>query len=123
YSGGNAKELEAYQYLTKWHYVALREMIVLDHFKNDTEWIQEQLHFSVSPKEITEGLDFLLKHHFIAKDSKGKFQVKDKILDCFDGIYRLSLGEFYKQVFHLAVESIDTVPRPERLLLGHTFAV
>lgn len=123
YSGGNAKELEAYKYLTKWHYVALREMIALDHFKDDPAWIQEQLLFAVSTKEINEGLDFLLKHGFIAKDAGGKFQTKDKMLDCFDGIFRLSLGEFYKQIFGLAVEAIDNVPRNERLLLGHTFAV
>lgn len=123
YSGGNVKELEAYKYLTKWHYVALREMIALDHFKNDVEWIQEQLQFSVSTKEIHEGLEFLLKHEFIAKDTKGVFQAKEKMLDCFDGIFRLSLSEFYKQIFGLAVEAIDNVPRSERLLLGHTFAV
>lgn len=123
YEKENSKELEAYKYLTKWHYVALREMISLKDFKNDIDWIQERLSFPVSPKDIQEGLDFLLQHHFIEKAGKGKFRQKDKMLDCFDGIYRLSLGEFYKQVYALAIDSIDSVAREERLLLGHTFAV
>lgn len=123
YGEENAKELEAYKYLTKWHYVALREMILLEDFKNDVDWIQDRLSFAVTPKDINEGLNFLLEHNFIEKTAKGKFKVKDKIIDCFDGIYRLSLGEFYKQVYALAVESIEKVPRNERLLLGHTFAV
>jgi uncharacterized protein (TIGR02147 family) len=123
YSGENAKELEAYQYLTKWHYVALHEMIMLDDFKNDPEWIQEKLNFAVSPKEIIDGLDFLTKHQFIEKSTAGKYQVKDKMVDCFEGIYRLSLSEFYKQVYNLATEAIDNVPRDERLLLGYTISV
>jgi uncharacterized protein (TIGR02147 family) len=123
YEDENSKELEAYKYLTKWHYVAIREMILLKDFKNDPEWIQERLSFAVTPKDIGEALEFLLEHGFIEKAGRGKFQVKDKMLDCFDGIYRLSLGEFYKQVFSLAIEAIDKVPRNERLLLGHTFAV
>jgi uncharacterized protein (TIGR02147 family) len=123
YQEENGKELEAYQYLTKWHYVALREMILLEDFKNDIHWIQDRLSFAVTPKDIQEALDFLLQHGFIEKAGRGKFIVKDKILDCFDGIYRLSLGEFYKLIYALAVESIDSVARDERLLLGHTFAV
>ncbi|MNL06553.1 hypothetical protein D3C87_1271920 [compost metagenome] len=123
YQEENGKELEAYKYLTKWHYVALREMIQLEDFKNDIDWIQERLSFSVTPKDIQEALNFLVEYNFIEKSGKGKFRVKDKIIDCFDGIYRLSLGEFYKQVYALAIESIDSVPREERLLLGHTFAV
>jgi uncharacterized protein (TIGR02147 family) len=123
YGDENSKELEAYKYLTKWHYVALREMILLKDFKNDVDWIQERMSFAVSPKDISEGLEFLLEHGFIEKAAKGKFKVQDKMLDCFDGIYRLSLGEFYKQIYALAIESIDSIPRAERLLLGHTFAV
>jgi uncharacterized protein (TIGR02147 family) len=123
YQEENGKELEAYKYLTKWHYVALREMIQLEDFKNDIAWIQERFSFAVTPKDIQEALSFLVEHNFIEKTGKGKFQVKDKIIDCFDGIYRLSLGEFYKQVYALAIASIDSVPREERLLLGHTFAV
>lgn len=123
YEEGNSKELSTYKYLTKWHYVAIREMILLDDFKNDIDWIQERLSFPVSPKEIEDALAFLLEHNFIQKSGKGKFKVHDKMLDCSEGIYRLSLGEFYKQIYVLAVESIDKVPRTERLLLGHTLAV
>lgn len=123
YGDENAKELEAYKYLTKWQYVALREMAQLTDFSNDKEWIQDRMTFAVSPKEISEGLEFLIKNEFLEDVGNGKLKVKDKILDCFEGVYRLSLAEFYKQIFQLAIESIETVPRNERLLLGHTLAV
>ncbi|MNT14207.1 hypothetical protein D3C72_1492010 [compost metagenome] len=73
YGDENAKELEAYKYLTKWHYVALREMILLDNFKNDVDWIQSRLSFPVTAKEIAEAIEFLLQHDFIAKAGKGKY--------------------------------------------------
>jgi uncharacterized protein (TIGR02147 family) len=50
-------------------------------------------------------------------------RVCEKQLDCFGGIYKLSLSEFHKQMFALAAESIDLVPRAERNLLGHTFSI
>lgn len=122
YETNRQEEVEAYKYLTKWHYVALREMIQLDHFSNDRKWIQQKLAFPLTLKEVDDGLSFLEKAGFIQRTKSG-YSVKEKILSCFDGIFKISLGEFYKQMFGLAIKAIDVVPREERLLLGHTFAV
>lgn len=123
YEDENSKELEAYKYLTKWQYVALREMMALDDFKDNIQWIQQRLNFQATPKEISDGLTFLVQNEFVEKTAKGQYRVKEKMLDCFDGIYRLSLGEFYQQIFQLAIESIESIPRDQRLLLGHTMTV
>ena len=123
YKENHHSELEAHQYLSRWYYVAIRELVNLSEFKNEPTWIQERLRGRVSQKEISESIKFLLKYEFILKDSAGKFKVAEKQLSCHEGVYKISLGEFHRQMLDIAKNSIDEVSREERILLGHTVAL
>lgn len=123
YKKNHHSELEAHQYLSRWYYVAIRELVNLPEFKAEPAWIQERLRGRISQKEIIEGLEFLIKFEFILKDSSGKFKVAEKQLSCHEGVYKISLGEFHRQMLDIAKVSIDEVSRDERLLLGHTVAL
>ncbi|MBC7742289.1 MAG: DUF4423 domain-containing protein [Bdellovibrionaceae bacterium] len=123
YKKNNHSELETHQYLSRWYYVGIRELVNLPDFKNDPAWIQARLRGRVSQKEISEGLDFLLKYNFLLKDSNGNFKVAKKQLSCHDGVYKISLGELHRQMLDIAKASIEEVSREQRLLLGHTAAL
>lgn len=123
YKEVNRSELEVHQYLSRWYYVAIRELINAPGFKENAEWIQGRLRGKVSQKEIEEALQFLDKFGFIKKDNDGQYKVAQKQLDCHEGVFKISLGEFHRQMLDLAKLSIEETPREERLLLGHTVAV
>ena len=123
YKENHQSELETYQYLSHWYYVVIRELVNLPEFKNEPAWIQERLRGRISQKEITESFKFLLKFGFIIEDSAGKFKVTKKQLSCHEGVYKISLGEFHRQMLDFAKLSIDEVSREERILLGHTAAL
>ena len=123
YKDNHHSELEAHQYLSRWYYVAIRELVNLSEFKSEPTWIQERLRGRISQKEISESIKFLLKYGFILKDSTGKFKVAEKQLSCHEGVYKISLGEFHRQMLDIAKNSIDEVSREERILLGHTVAL
>lgn len=123
YKKNHHSELEAHQYLSRWYYVAIRELVNLPEFNVEPAWIQERLRGRISQKEITEGLEFLLKFGFILKDHSGEYKVVEKQLSCHEGVYKISLGEFHRQMLDIAKVSIDDVSREERLLLGHTVAL
>ena len=123
YKKNHHSELEAHQYLSRWYYVAIRELVNLSEFSAEPAWIQERLRGRISQKEITEGLDFLIKFGFVLKDALGKYKVVEKQLSCHEGVYKISLGEFHRQMLDIAKISIDDVSRDERLLLGHTVAL
>lgn len=123
YKLSHHSELEAHQYLSRWYYVAIRELVNLPDFKNDLAWIQDRLRGRVSQKEISEGMQFLIKYGFILTNSMGQFKVAEKQLSCHEGVYKISLGEFHRQMLDIAKKSIDEVPREERTLLGHTVAL
>ncbi len=120
YKLSHHSELEAHQYLSRWYYVAIRELVNLSDFKNDPAWIQDRLRGRISQKEISEGIQFLIKYGFIIMSPSGKFKVAKKQLSCHEGVYKISLGEFHRQMLDIAKNSIDEVSRDERLLLGHT---
>ena len=123
YKTGHASELEVHQYLSRWYYVAIRELVNLPEFKNDQAWIQTRLRGRISQKEISESMQFLLNFGFIIEEQPGKFRVADKQLSCHEGVFKISLGEFHRQMLDWAKTSIEDVAREERLLLGHTAAI
>ena len=119
----SSKELEVYRYLSNWLNVTIREMALRRDFNPNPQWIHERLVLKASLREIQESLDFLVDHGFLLKSSSGQISVSEKQLDCFSGVFRLSLGEFHRQMFALATHSIDLTPRDQRNLLGHTLLI
>ncbi|MCB0357742.1 MAG: TIGR02147 family protein [Bdellovibrionales bacterium] len=116
------QELETYKYLTKWFYVVIREMVNLDDFKNDPHWIREKLNKKLRSHEVSEALRFLEENGFI-EVSNSKTIKADKLVQCIDGIYKLSLSDFHKQMLSMAANAIDKVSSENRLILGHTVAL
>lgn len=120
YRNANRSELEVHQYLSKWYFVVVREMVRMPEFSGHEEWIQERLRGRISQKEISEALKFLVEFGFVSKSEAGTYSVAEKQLNCEEGVYRLSLGEFHRQMLDWAKASIEEIPRDQRLLLGHT---
>lgn len=119
----NPGDAEAYDYLSHWYYVAIREMATLREFREDAIWIQERLRFTVTLKEVKEALSFLLEKGFLERGTDKRIRPPEKELDCRGGIYRLALGKFHKEALDLAAKSIDKVPSVERHLAFHTCAL
>ena len=119
----NNKEVRVYEYLTKWFYVAIRELVALSDFKMDSEWIKNKLTGRITISEIEEAIEFLKVEGFLAQDPNGKWVQPKADLDCREGIFKLSLGQFHRQMFDLASESIEKTPREKRYILGHTVAI
>ncbi len=119
----NYKELEVYKYLTNWYYVAIREMVALPDFDPNPEWIQGRLNGRISLADCEEAIRFLVSSGFVIVDTQGKYSIPKLALDCKEGIYKLSLGEFHRQMFKFAAESIENIPRAQRSIAGHTVAI
>lgn len=119
----NPKELEVYRYLSHWYYVAIREMVELPQFRLDPNWIQTHLNYPVPLNEINEALKFLKEYNFIEELPENKARLAEKRVDCFEGIYKIALSNFYKEMFQLASQSIEKTPRTKRNLGFETMAI
>ncbi len=123
YQEHNQKDNEVYTYLSHWFYVAIREMADLPEFKLDAEWIQSKLNYAVPLKEIKEAVEFLKSHAYLVVSENGKVTPPEKSLNCSGPIYRMALAKFHREIFDLAIESIDKVNSADRNIQGHTMAV
>lgn len=115
YQKANPKEFEAYQYLTHWYYVAIREMVSLPGFEATPEWIQPRLKFNVPLAEIKAALEFLEKNGYLTTPNKS--------IECVGGVYRVALTQFHHEVLDLAARSITDTPSEQRSIQGHTVAL
>ena len=117
----NDQEMKTASYLSKWYYVAIREMVSLDEFRLDPDWIQSRLRYSVSKAEIQKAIKFLIDNRFIVLKNDGSLKASEEDIECFDMIYSMSLKQHYKQMFDIAKSALDHVPTEERYVLGYTF--
>ena len=118
----NLNEFEFYKYLSQWYFVAIKEMTDLPDFNESPDWIQQRLAYKVSKKEIEKALKFLINNSILIYKNE-KLIASQKNMNCEEGIFKLSLGGFHKQILSLAGTAIDTVPREKRRILGHTLGV
>lgn len=111
YKNEKRSDVVTHKYLKHWYYVAIREMSFLKDFVDDPYWIQERLKSKVGIKEIKKALDFLKKNNLLEAEDN---------LDCSDGVYKLALTEFHKEMLSIVADSIENVERDKRMILGHT---
>lgn len=121
YQDKNSSQIEAYRYLSEWHLVALRELVVHPEFKGDLRWAQKQFNFHVSLKELKTGLQFLIEHGFVVRKSRNHFLQTQRHLNCLDGIFQLSLNRFHQQILELSKRAMDELPKESRHFSGYTF--
>jgi len=123
YSQKQRDSSTVFMYLRHWVNVAIRELIQLPDFQDDIKWIRERLCFTPSEQEVERSLKFLIKESYIKKDEHGHWYSPQQHLECQDGVFKLSLGEYHRQVLQLVQRSIEEIPRDLRLILGHTVAL
>ena len=119
----NAPDLNAYEYLSHWYFVAIREMATIQGFQPDPKWIRDRLRHKISISEAKHALDFLTTNGFLKVLADGSIHADDKALECVSGIYRIGLKEFHRQMLTLVNESIVETPSEERQVLGHTLVL
>jgi uncharacterized protein (TIGR02147 family) len=107
-------ESDAVEYLSHWIYPVLREMALLDNFRDDPYWIQRRLNGRIELKEIVLALNFIKKKGFIKKRPDGKFEVKDDIVISSDEVKSLAVRTFHRQVLKQAIEALEDLPMDQR---------
>ena len=107
---------DAHEYLSKWYYIAIRELSLLDNFVDDPTWIQEQFFPSLSLLEVRKAVFFLKKNNLLGNR-------KNPNIECIDSVFSLSLKKFHSQMLDITKDSMDNVSRDQRSIVGHTVAL
>ena len=74
---------KTFSVVAHWYCTAIREMVRMDEFFEDPEWISKKLLFKVTPTEATRAIELLLKVGLLERDQKG--------------LLKISVGRFHTQ--------------------------
>ncbi len=104
-----------------WVWVALREMVLLDDFKEDPDQISKRFYEKVSSKQIETAISKLIKLGFL-KRKNGKLVQSERHIVSSDEVRSLIMQSFHKQMLERAIQAID-LPVSQRELAGLTIAL
>jgi uncharacterized protein (TIGR02147 family) len=107
-------DADAAEYLSHWIYPVLREMVLLDEFRDDPYWIQRRLNGRIELKEIVGALNFLKKKGFIQKDEEGRFKVKDDIVITSDEVKSMAIRTFHRRILEQAMQALEDLSIEQR---------
>ncbi|MGZ3743430.1 MAG: TIGR02147 family protein [Pseudobdellovibrionaceae bacterium] len=110
-------------YYEHWYYVAIRELASLKGFKEDPEWIAQQLSPPITPNEARMALSMLIKIGLLKYDKKGQLIQCETLVSTGNEVTSALVSLFHKEMMKKAAEAIDRYPKPKREISCATFGV
>jgi uncharacterized protein (TIGR02147 family) len=111
-----------FDYFSKWFYVAIRELVAIDGFNEDPEWIAEALSPPITRAEAADALEALQKLGLIKRNEQGKLEQTDRALGSGDEVDSTSLVEFHRQMITKGSESLERHTGEDREVSSLTFS-
>jgi uncharacterized protein (TIGR02147 family) len=124
YQQAHKLELAHAAYYSEWFMPAIRELVALPQFREDPEWIADQLIPRISPVQAQRALDTLIQLKLVRRGAAGRLEQSDVLLSTGAETQGLHIVAFHRAMTQRAMEAIDLVSKPERdissltLLLG-----
>lgn len=122
YKERHKEALVQHEYLSNWHYFAIRELTNTSDFKLDPIWIRKKLRYELTLEEIKNSLNFLFKNNFLKVDKTGKISDGGAHIRGEGDLLKLAVAHGHLGIMDLATQSIFKTPRELRHLLSHTTA-
>lgn len=121
----NVRLLEAdqFEYWSNWYCPAIREMILLPHFKEDPSWIADNLIPKITPAQARRTLELLERLSLVERGPEGRLVLRDASISSGAEVFSLAVTNYHKQMVGAALESIEGVRGKERDVSSVTIAV
>ncbi len=117
----NKDQMEFYM---DWYNCVIRELITMKDFHDDFQKLGESLNPPISANEAKQAVDLLINLNFIEKTENSTYTRCDpSIFICDKAANAIVLEKFHKMMLVKAMESVENVPRKDRLMASTTFSI
>ncbi|RJO71915.1 MAG: TIGR02147 family protein [Myxococcales bacterium] len=120
-------ELARYEYFRHWHHLAIREMVNLEDFREDAEWIARRLLFTLTPRDVTRTIVKLEKLGFLVRDADGRLKQAEPVahteVEIEAEFASLIAKNFHREMMQRAAEALEKVPAAKRDVRALTVAI
>jgi len=120
----NDDDEDTLEFFQDWYHPVLREMVALDDFKADPDWINERLFLRLLPKQIERSLALLQKLDLIRYDeTRQRYVSTGEQLFPSRTVGPLAAVRFHQKACENARESVTAVPSHRRDLNVMTLSI
>lgn len=123
-SAGTGRIEEAqYAVYSEWFVLAVREMLTLPDFREDTAWIARRLRPQVSPADVRRALELLQEVGLVVRDSNGRLCSSQTKLSTGPKVRSLAVRNFHRAMLDEAAQTLDSVATNKRDISALTFVL
>ncbi len=112
-----------FRFYDNWFYPPIRELVCLDDFQEDPEWIAKKVVPAISVHEAKRALEDLILLGFLKHNEAGRLVQAESIISTEDEVTSSAIAQYHREMMKLASESIDRIPREQRAIMSQTFGV
>jgi uncharacterized protein (TIGR02147 family) len=112
-----------YEYISKWYYPVIRELVLLPDFSEESSWIRARLNNKISSKNAADAVESLLVLGFLKRDENGKLTQVEANITTDEEVKDVAAINFHQQMLSLANEIIFAADQDKREVSGMTIAV
>lgn len=112
-----------FEYLSRWYYPVIRELITLPTFIEDCGWIRKRLFGMVAPRDIKAALELMLRHGLITRDERGRLVQTECAITTGDDVKHSAAYSFHQQMLSLAKNILVSAKEDTRDFSALTMAV
>ena len=123
FRGARRLERAFFLYLSRWFYVAIRELAAHPDFDTDPVWIAEQLVPPIQPAEAQEALDALFELGLLVRSKDGKVSRGETSVTTGHEVRALGVKNYHRQMLQRAAESMKLVPQVQRDISALTVCI
>jgi uncharacterized protein (TIGR02147 family) len=116
-------ERTTFEYLSRWYYPAIRELVSCPGFREEPEWIARQLSPAISAQQARKAIEVLLNLGVLERGEGGELRQGDALLSTGPEVRSLAVGNFHRQMMERAAQAIETVDPSRREISGVTVAL
>ena len=112
-----------HKYLSHDYYTCIREMVLLDDFKEDAKWIASKCLPRIKPAEAREAINTLLELKLLKRDGTGKLLQSDPIVDTGQDAQATEAFSFHEAVLNKARRYLSHLDQKNRNFTALTIPI
>jgi uncharacterized protein (TIGR02147 family) len=112
-----------YEFLEKWHYLAVREVLAFHPFKGDYAALAQRIEPSITVDEARKAIETLKRLGLITRDAQGRYLRVDTVLAAGPEAPPIAVNAFLSQSLDLAKSALDRIPKEDRVLAATTVSM
>lgn len=111
-----------YEYLMKWYYSVLRELVTTKGFRPERHKLAKRIGHGVTPRHIDEAMEKLIQLGMLAKDAKGTYKQSTAVITTGKETQSAAAYFYHDQMISLAHQALSTQMPDERNFSAITLA-